>query len=73
MNFREEIADGSISGDQYHDFLKQYSPYLNIEKPSFISNLKFFFEYQLGYMYMALLQCGILLDVKTTNKGNTMF
>ena len=49
--FREEIADGSISGDQYHDFLKQYSPYLNIEKPSFISNLKFFFEYQLGYMY----------------------
>jgi hypothetical protein len=49
--FKEEIKDGSVSGDQYHDFLKQYSPYLNIEKPSFISNLKFFFEYQLGYMY----------------------
>ncbi|MDA9833907.1 DUF2723 domain-containing protein, partial [Flavobacteriaceae bacterium] len=50
-DFREEIADGSVSGEQYHDFLKQYSPYLTIEKPSFISNLKFFFEYQLGYMY----------------------
>ena len=49
--FREEITDGSVSGDQYHDFLKKYSPYLNINKPSFISNLKFFFEYQLGYMY----------------------
>ncbi|MBT7949973.1 MAG: DUF2723 domain-containing protein, partial [Flavobacteriaceae bacterium] len=50
-DFRKEIADGSVSGEQYHDFLKQYSPYLTIEKPSFISNLKFFFEYQLGYMY----------------------
>ncbi|MBT6953571.1 MAG: DUF2723 domain-containing protein [Flavobacteriaceae bacterium] len=50
-DFREEIADGSVSGEQYHDFLKQYSPYLTIEKPSLISNLKFFFEYQLGYMY----------------------
>ena len=35
-DFREEIADGSVSGEQYHDFLKQYSPYLTIEKPSFI-------------------------------------
>lgn len=49
--FREDIADGSVDGDQYHEFLKTYSPYLNIEKPSFLSNLRFFVEYQLGYMY----------------------
>jgi len=49
--FREDIADGSLSGDDYHEFLKTFSPYLNIEKPSFLSNLKFFFEYQVGYMY----------------------
>jgi hypothetical protein len=33
--FREDIADGSIDGEQYHEFLKNYSPYLNIDKPSF--------------------------------------
>jgi hypothetical protein len=45
------VEDGAVSGDQYHEFLKNFSPYLNIEKPSFLSNLKFFFEYQIGYMY----------------------
>ena len=49
--FREDVADGSVDGDQYHEFLKTFSPYLDIEKPSFFSNLKFFIEYQLGYMY----------------------
>ncbi|MBF12491.1 MAG: hypothetical protein CMC63_09980 [Flavobacteriaceae bacterium] len=49
--FRDDFADGSIDGEQYHEFLKTFSPYLNIEKPSLISNLKFFIEYQLGYMY----------------------
>lgn len=50
-DFREKEADGLVSGDEYHKFLKTFSPYLNIEKPSFLSNLKFFFEYQVGYMY----------------------
>ena len=49
--FREDISDGSIDGEQYHEFLKNYSPYLNIDKPSFFSNIKFFLEYQFGYMY----------------------
>ena len=49
--FKQEVADGSVDGDQYHEFLKNYSPYLNIEKPSFFSNIRFFIEYQLGYMY----------------------
>jgi hypothetical protein len=51
QEFREDVEDGAVSGDQYHEFLKNFSPYLNIEKPSFLSNLKFFFEYQIGYMY----------------------
>ena len=50
--FKEEVANGSVDGDQYHEFLKNFSPYLDIEKPSFFSNLKFFIEYQLGYMYL---------------------
>ena len=35
QEFREEVADGMVSGDEYHEFLKTFSPYLNIEKPSF--------------------------------------
>ena len=50
--FREEIAEGAVDGNQYNEFLKTFSPYLDIEKPSFFSNLKFFIEYQLGYMYL---------------------
>ena len=50
--FKEEVANGSIDGDQYHEFLKNFSPYIDVEKPSFFSNLKFFIEYQLGYMYL---------------------
>ena len=49
--FRDDVADGTIDGEQYHKFLKTFSPYLEIEKPSFFSNLQFFVEYQLGYMY----------------------
>jgi hypothetical protein len=51
QDFREDIEDGAVSGDDYNNFLKTYSPYLNIEKPTFLSNLRFFFEYQIGYMY----------------------
>ena len=50
-DFKEDIEEGAVSGDQYHEFLKTLSPYLNIEKPTFFSNLRFFFEYQLVYMY----------------------
>ena len=31
--------------------LKKLSPYLDIEKPSLLSNLQFLFEFQMGYMY----------------------
>lgn len=37
--------------EAYHRFLKQYSEYLIIEKPSLGDNLQFMFEYQFGYMY----------------------
>ena len=44
QDFRDDIQDGAVSGDDYNNFLKTYSPYLNIEKPTFKSNLRFFFE-----------------------------
>ena len=49
--FREEIEDDGVTGDDYHDFFKAVGPYLDIEKPSFFSNLQYLLEYQMGYMY----------------------
>ena len=52
QSFRQDASEGSVSGEDYHDFYKKMSPYLNIEKPSFISNMTYLFQYQIGYMYV---------------------
>ncbi|CAM4329827.1 DUF2723 domain-containing protein [Gillisia hiemivivida] len=49
--FRKNVALGRVDNEDYHQFLMQFSEYLNIEKPSFGSNLGYLFEYQFGYMY----------------------
>ena len=49
--FKYDAEEGKISGEDYHDFFKKFGRYLIIEKPSFLSNLQFLFEYQIGYMY----------------------
>ena len=50
-NFKQKYNRGEIDNQQYDAFLKQFREYLNVEKPSFGSNINYFFEYQLGYMY----------------------
>ena len=50
-DFRDEIREGQLTGDDYHQFYKTLAPYLDIEKPSFWSSLQYLFEYQMGYMY----------------------
>lgn len=52
QSFRQDASEGSVSGEDYHDFYKKMSPYLNIEKPSFLSNMAYLFQYQIGYMYV---------------------
>ena len=49
--FKEANAQGLVDGDDYNSFLKDFSPFLDIEKPSFWQNISFMFEYQFGYMY----------------------
>ncbi|QED38814.1 DUF2723 domain-containing protein [Antarcticibacterium arcticum] len=49
--FRKSYAQGRLDYDDYHSFLNQFSQYLDVEKPSFSSNLGYLFEYQIGYMY----------------------
>ena len=48
---RQDAEEGLLSGEEYHDFYKNFSPYLQIEKPSLWSNLIFLFDYQMSYMY----------------------
>ena len=50
-NFRKAVADGEIDYEGYHEFLKTYGRYLDIEKPLLIDNIYYLFDYQIGYMY----------------------
>ncbi|UKM65316.1 DUF2723 domain-containing protein [Flavobacteriaceae bacterium GSB9] len=50
-NFRKDVSQGNIDYEDYHNFLKQFKEYIDIEKPSLASNIRYLFEYQLGYMY----------------------
>jgi hypothetical protein len=51
----EEFTVGYHSGrlglKEYDKFLHKYGDYLNIEPPSFLDNMSFMFEFQVGYMY----------------------
>ncbi len=53
--FKNAFNQDQIDVDGYHKFLKTYSEYLIIEKPTTGDNLKFMVEYQFGYMYMRYL------------------
>lgn len=49
--FRRSFEQGNINNEQYDAFLRQFRQYLDVEKPSFASNLNYLFEFQIGYMY----------------------
>ncbi|MFD2726570.1 protein O-mannosyl-transferase family [Hyunsoonleella rubra] len=50
-DFRGEVMQGNVDYEDYNSFLKRYKSYIDIEKPDLASNIKYLFEYQLGYMY----------------------
>ena len=49
--FRSAFNQGRLDLEDYDSFLKTYGDYLIVEKPSFINNIKFMFQYQFGNMY----------------------
>ena len=49
--FKASYKNQDVDLEDYDKFLKNYSKYLLVEKPSFGDNMKFMFEYQFGYMY----------------------
>ena len=51
FDFKKAYAQKQLDNEDYVAFLKRYSDYLIIEKPSALDNLSFMIEYQFGYMY----------------------
>ena len=49
--FISDWNEGRADVEEYHNFLTTYAPYLDIEKPSFFDNLRYMFDFQIGYMY----------------------
>lgn len=50
-DFKGEMAQGLVGYEDYSKFLTQFRQYLDVDKPSFGSNLAYMLEYQFGYMY----------------------
>lgn len=50
-DFKNQVAQGNVDYEDYHNFLKKEKSLIEIEKPSLASNIAYMFEYQLGYMY----------------------
>ena len=50
-SFISNWNEGRADVDEYHNFLTTYAAYLDIEKPSFFDNLRYMFDFQMGYMY----------------------
>lgn len=49
--FKNDVAQGNVDREGYNTFLKRFKSYIDIEKPSLADNIKYMFQYQLGYMY----------------------
>ena len=69
-DFKQSVNEGEIDAEGYHKFLTQYGGYLDISKPSLLSNLEYLFNYQIGSMYFRYLMwnfSGRQNDVKWEN------
>ena len=49
--FNKSVDGGTVDYNDYHNFLRTYGRYLDIQKPSILDNIYYLFEYQIGYMY----------------------
>ncbi|QTY26111.1 DUF2723 domain-containing protein [Flavobacterium sp. CS20] len=49
--FRKDYDDGKIGAEGYISFLKDFAPYLDVEKPSAFANFSYMIEHQFMYMY----------------------
>ena len=50
-DFNQDIRSGNVGVEDLDDFLKDFGPFLDIQKPTFLQNIAYMLEYQFGYMY----------------------
>jgi hypothetical protein len=51
-DFKIRIKQGEVDYEDYDQFLRRYGQqYLIVDKPSFLDNVMYMFQYQFGYMY----------------------
>ena len=50
-SFKNRIIEDDVDADDYHEFLTNFGSYLDIEKPSLMTNINYFVNYQLVQMY----------------------
>ena len=50
-NFKTRVDEDDVDSEDYHEFLSNFGSYLDIEKPSFTSNINYFLNFQLSKMY----------------------
>ena len=50
-SFKNRIIEDDVDADDYHEFLTNFGSYLDIEKPSLMTNINYFINYQLVQMY----------------------
>ncbi|MFT6126155.1 MAG: hypothetical protein ACJAX7_000032 [Saprospiraceae bacterium] len=49
--FKQAYNKGLVDSSDFNSFLKDFGPFMDIQKPTFGQNISFMFEYQFGYMY----------------------
>ncbi|MAZ26592.1 MAG: hypothetical protein CL868_05875 [Cytophagaceae bacterium] len=49
--FRSDAASGQIDYEGYNSFLMRIRDYVDVEKPSFGDNMRYLFQFQIGYMF----------------------
>jgi hypothetical protein len=49
--FKQAYSKGLVDSEDYHSFMTDFGPFMDIERPGFLQNMSFMFEYQFGYMY----------------------
>ena len=50
-DFNQDIRSGNVGVEDLDNFLKDFGPFLDIQKPTFLQNIAYMLEYQFGYMY----------------------
>ncbi|MFO7702551.1 MAG: DUF2723 domain-containing protein [Psychroflexus maritimus] len=50
-DLEQRLRQGAVDYQEYIGYLKELSPYVEVKKPGYASNLNYLLDFQIGYMY----------------------